>query len=326
LYLNTVTFTFSLQLTKSQREEKLSNLIVTRNFMEMSQEFLLNLVLSEDLYWPEHILYLACYFWSKYQVCQQLENTLKEMSKALSNMVMTIPAKEGSIKNSDTDDSDDVQVITEDDIATLKTYMEPLLPHIRLLTIDASILKTILMEYSCFTAVEKGCVNSCFLGINTFACLPENFCNLKKSRGGIIQSAYVFGFVEGETANLSSGELFYQSSTMEFNVDIQRNYYLSRMIVRFPSQIKPPGVESKSYEDSFTVILVNNGNEHKTGPLTKWANYNSYIVVDICTPPKFCDNICSTVSVTILQHKSGVYPTYLSKNMTLSAMVTSYSV
>jgi hypothetical protein len=307
---STVIFALLLQLTKSCQDTELSLLVATRNFLEASQDFVLNLVLSEDLYWPEHLLYLICYFWSKCRACQQIEDTRKEMSNAL-NFFIGRPITAEDLRG-------DVEMQLLVDPATVKIYMEPFLPHIRLLIIDAPKLQAILQKYFCFTQAEKCFIYSSFVDCN-FAYLPKEFCNLRTPRTHPIQSVYIFGYVEGETENLSSGELFYQSCTSEqFTTKLSSTLFLTQVVVRVPTQIKPPGNASAEYEESFSVILTNYWQfEHITGPLTQKVKYSSSMDINVF-PPKNFHAGKGELSVTVLYHKSGLYPTYKPKITTFS--------
>jgi hypothetical protein len=320
LFYNNAIIIFLLQLMKSPQDSRISNLIVTRNFMETSQEFLLHLVLAEDLLWPEHILYLACYFWSKCQACQQIEKTMEEMSKAVDIFTETdSDSLTCSIEHQDLL-VHQKQLINEVDPAAIKTYMEPFLPHIKLLTIESLKLEKILQEFSSFTPVEKCLIYSSFLDNIKFAYLPEEFCNLREPRSHPDQCVYIFGQIEDETKNLSVGELLYLSPTHgKFDANLASNFHLMQVVVKFPTQIKPPLVESQSYEELFSVILTNCEKEKfVTGPLRELADYNSSVLIKMHPPWDFHAGK-GELSVTILHHKSGFYPTYKPEMETVSS-------
>jgi hypothetical protein len=291
-------------------------LIATRNFLEIPQDFVLSLVLSEDLCWPEHVLYLACYFWSKYQACQQLETILEEMSSALGIVRRSLILQSEDLHENSSGD-EKMQAIIEVDPATVKACMEPFLPHIRLLSMHGSTLERILREFCCFSSVEKNMIYSSFVGLE-FACLPEEFCKIKVPRPCLIQSViYMFGYFEKETDDLTLGELPYHNIiSKQFFPDLQR--YLIELEIRFPTQRKPSRVESESYEELFTVIVTNHKNEkHVTGPLTRSVKYNSLVRIFLHPGLEFhCGR--NELSVKILHHRSGLYPTYEPKLTTLS--------
>jgi hypothetical protein len=280
--------------------------------LETCQEFVLALVLSEDLLWPEHVLYFACYFWSKCQACQQLENTLEEMKMSRVLLDSSCSTVDVVPKGPSTDE---MQANIKVRRAAIRTYMQPFLPHIRLLAIAGSKLEVILTKYSCFTQMEKSNLYSCFLGNNKFAYLPDEFCKVKEARraSNALQSIYIFGYVETEIGNLSSCEISYECQCPLFGdilTDLDSTKCFLQLKVKVPTQIKPPDVESESYEESFTVLLANpKGKRHKAGPLTQSAKYNSHVLVDIYPPFDFHagnNGLC----VVVLCHKSGLYPTF----------------
>jgi hypothetical protein len=277
--------------------------------LESSQEFVLTLVLSEDLCWPEHVLYLACYFWSKYQACQQLENTLEEMK--MSRVILKSSCSSVDVFPKGPS-RDEMQANIKVDPDVVRAYMQPFLPHIRLLAIAGSKLKVILTKFSCFTRMETSNIYSCFLGTNHFAYLPDEFCKVKNARHPInsLQSIYIFGYVKTEIENLLSDEISYQSHRIDqIFTDLDSTKCLLQLKVKVPTQIKPPDVESESYEESFTVFLKNHvGNHHKTGPLTLSATYNSHVIVDLYPPLDFHAG-SGNLDVVVFCLKSGLYPT-----------------
>jgi hypothetical protein len=303
--------------------------------MKISKDFLLNLVQSEDLYWPEYFLYLACYFWSKFQACQQLETTLEEMSVAFLNPAWRLNVSENSIedvhdnpiedvnKNSSEDlhenssedlhenssGDEEMQAIIEVDPATVKAFMEPFLPHIRLLSMNGSILEIILQRYCCFSSVEKNMIYSSFLGCK-FACLKKKFCKTRVARTCPIEPAvHMFGYIETETENLTSGELLYKNIISEqFIAILNANNFLMPLRVRISTQCKPPNAESEFYDESFTVILTNpTKQKHVHGPFTKFAKYNSHVSTNI-HPDMYFHGGKKSLLVKIIHHKSGLYP------------------
>jgi hypothetical protein len=278
-------------------------LICTKNLLTSSQEFILNLVISEDIYWPEYILYLACYFWCKYQASQQLENTLNEMSIALNIFIES----SNIFENSSVDQ--ELQATVEVDAVTLRTYMKHFLRHIRLLTIDAQKLEIILEKYCCFTPAEKNFLYSSCLG-SKFAYLPKEFCSSRNSREHPVQAVHIFGLIVSENKNVFCGELYHHCLMVgKFYTDLDKNRYLVKVSVKFPTQIQPRDNESESYEEIITICLTNSDNKtYIHGPLTFSADYDSEESKHIYPPSNFkADN--GVLVVTIIHHKSGYYPT-----------------
>jgi hypothetical protein len=321
IYCNLYIFLL-LQVIKTCGNGEFKCLITTRNFLQTSQNLVLNFVLSEDLQWSEYQLYLACYFWSKYQASQQLENTLEEFTDASNFFELRRYAWGHSRQGGESSIDEEMQETVDVDLTVVKTYMEPFLPHIRLLTFSATMLKEILNKYCCFTPIEKSLIYSSFIGNNEFAYLPEEFCKSKTPRTHKIEPIYTFGFLENEVKNWSFYELYYRFSIgKEFITMLDTRESLLEVRIKVPTQEKCSADESLYYEESISVILTNSLNDsYVTGPLTKRAARGSQMQVKIYPPIKF-HGMFRELTVTIIRHKSGLYPKYKPKIQIISTVI-----
>ncbi|KAF4518151.1 hypothetical protein B566_EDAN008853 [Ephemera danica] len=306
----------ALRMIQNPSDDRIPTIIVNKNFLRIPQPLLLDIVQSKSIKWPEVVIYLACCFWCQYQASQKCMDTLINLHEAIQpyvppsvqlNKYLKLNTITPTVLPSSTVQIVQAQTFTDE----VKTLMAPFLPHIRFLTMTPEELDRILTKYSIFTAKEC-CFLYTSLTSSKYQYLPDEFCKLRWKRLIYEERSlfYTFGCLENKKL-----VEHYASLLCPMEGKSRRIYRtkspLKCVIVKFPTQIKPEGVECDFYEERFSLILKGAVKHHK-GPLTIHVRYDSFAEVEIDLPIDIGfrdkDIIIYHLEVKFVQHKAGTYP------------------